>query len=253
MSLCVNNCNFIHIQCEYIKYLLIKKFILKRGGTSSYFNVNTLNYFIIIILLLKVKWSHSNPGVPQRMVRGLGLLFHYRDTRTGWVVSSTPRPQFTPCKDTLPNIQEVRWAPGSVWTGGKCRPHRDSILDRPARASRCTDWSTLPTPSVPKNFTKHIHFCMASVGYWLKDGYEQCTYRLLCERGTLCGSARRPKVSWIIFLVTFRLQIGYVSSYQYKLIYRAFFWTVVESSWNTLYNELLKISGSRISDRRREQ
>ena len=27
------------------------------------------------------------------------------------------------------------WAPGSVWMGGKSRPHRDSISDRPARSS----------------------------------------------------------------------------------------------------------------------
>ena len=32
-------------------------------------------------------------------------------------------------------VQEVGWAPGSVWTGGKSRPHRDLIPDRPARSS----------------------------------------------------------------------------------------------------------------------
>ena len=31
-------------------------------------------------------------------------------------------------------LQEAGWAPGSVWTGGKSRPHRDSIPDRPARS-----------------------------------------------------------------------------------------------------------------------
>ena len=49
------------------------------------------------------------------------------------MVSSTPRPHFTPGKDPLPNLQEAGWAPGPVWTGGKSRPHRDSIPDRPAR------------------------------------------------------------------------------------------------------------------------
>ena len=39
---------------------------------------------------------------------------------------SVPRPAtFTPGKDTLPIVQEVGWAPGSVWTGVKSRPHRD--------------------------------------------------------------------------------------------------------------------------------
>jgi len=38
----------------------------------------------------------------------------------------------TPGKDPVPIVQEAGWAPGSVWTGGKSRPHRDSIPDRPA-------------------------------------------------------------------------------------------------------------------------
>ena len=32
-------------------------------------------------------------------------------------------------------LQEARWAPGPVWTGGKSRPRRDSITDRPTRSS----------------------------------------------------------------------------------------------------------------------
>ena len=48
------------------------------------------------------------------------------------MVSSSPRPHFTPGKDPVHILQEAGWAPGPVWTGGKSRPHRDSILDRPA-------------------------------------------------------------------------------------------------------------------------
>ena len=51
------------------------------------------------------------------------------------MVSSTPRPHFTPGKDPVPILQEAGWAPGPVWTGGKSRPYRDSIPDRPARSS----------------------------------------------------------------------------------------------------------------------
>ena len=40
----------------------------------------------------------------------------------------------TPGKDPVPFVQEAGWAPGPVWTGGKSRPHRDSIPDRPARS-----------------------------------------------------------------------------------------------------------------------
>jgi len=50
------------------------------------------------------------------------------------VVSSTPRSHFTPGKGPVRILQEAGWAPGSVWTGGKSRPHRDSIPDRPARS-----------------------------------------------------------------------------------------------------------------------
>ena len=45
-----------------------------------------------------------------------------------------PRPHFTPGKDTVPILQEDGWAPGPGWTGGKSRPHRNSIPDRPARS-----------------------------------------------------------------------------------------------------------------------
>ena len=50
------------------------------------------------------------------------------------MVSSTPWPHFTPGKDPVPILHEAGLAPGSVRTGGKSRPHRDSIPDRPAPA-----------------------------------------------------------------------------------------------------------------------
>ena len=37
-----------------------------------------------------------------------------------WVVNATPPPgRFTPGKDRVPIVQEVGWAPGTVWTGAK--------------------------------------------------------------------------------------------------------------------------------------
>ena len=50
------------------------------------------------------------------------------------MVSGTPRPHFTPGIEPVPIVQEAGWALGPVWTGGKSRPHRDSIPDRPARS-----------------------------------------------------------------------------------------------------------------------
>ena len=50
------------------------------------------------------------------------------------MVSSTSLPHFTLGKDSVPILQKAGWAPGPVWTGGKSRPHRDSIPDRSARS-----------------------------------------------------------------------------------------------------------------------
>ena len=49
----------------------------------------------------------------------------------------------TPGKDPIPIVQEAGWSPGQVWTGGKSRPHRDSIPDRPAHSQ------SLYRPSYP--------------------------------------------------------------------------------------------------------
>jgi len=78
----------------------------------------------------KVKWSLYRPGVAQRVGISIALLFHDRGTRRGWVVSSTPRPHFTPGIDPVPISQEAGWPQ----TGDSSRPHRDSIPDRPARS-----------------------------------------------------------------------------------------------------------------------
>jgi len=48
--------------------------------------------------------------------------------------AARPGPHFTPGKDLAPILQEAGWASGPVWTGGKTRPHWDSIPDRPARS-----------------------------------------------------------------------------------------------------------------------
>ena len=77
-----------------------------------------------------IKLSRYRPGVAQRLSRSIALLFHDLGTRRGWVVSSTPRPHFTPGKDPVPILQEAGWAPEQVWRGGKPRLQRDSIPDR---------------------------------------------------------------------------------------------------------------------------
>ena len=101
---------------------------------SLIFKVIFILVLIKIYIYMNVKWYCYRSGLAQRVGRGIALLFHDRDTRKGWVVSSTLRPHFTPRKDPVPILQEVGWAPGPVWTDGKSRPHLDSIPDRPARS-----------------------------------------------------------------------------------------------------------------------
>ena len=71
------------------------------------------------------------------------------------MVSSSPRPHFTLGKDLVPILQEAGWAPGPVRTGGKSRPHRDSIPDRPARSSVAIP-TELPNPHLLTVIYKYI-------------------------------------------------------------------------------------------------
>jgi len=65
------------------------------------------------------------PGVTQRVGRVIALFFHDRGTRKGGTLP--------PVKDPVPIVQEAGWVPGSVWTGGIYRRHRDSIPGSPTR------------------------------------------------------------------------------------------------------------------------
>jgi len=89
---------------------------------------------VCVCVCVKVKWSRYRPGAAQRVGRGIALLFPNHGTTRGYVVSSTSQPHFAPGKDPVPILQEIGWAPGPVWTGGKSRPQRDSIPDRSARS-----------------------------------------------------------------------------------------------------------------------
>jgi len=72
----------------------------------------TDEFQIDIKLKVKVKWSRYRPGVAQRVCIGIALLFHDRDTRRGWVVSSTPRPHFTAGKEPVPIYRGLGGAQG---------------------------------------------------------------------------------------------------------------------------------------------
>ena len=116
-------------------YLSVSLLSFYSRSLEKMFSVNRLSsHTIYIYIKVKVKWSRYRPGAVQRVGRGIALLFHDRGNRRWWVVSSMPRPHFTTRKDPVRILQDAEWATGSVWMGGKSRPHRDSIPDRPAVA-----------------------------------------------------------------------------------------------------------------------
>jgi len=142
---------------------------------------NFVLYGIYKKVKVKVKWSRYRPCVAQRVGRGMALLFHDRGTIRGWVVSSTHRQHFTPGKDPVPILQEAGWAPGPVWTGGKSRPHRDSIPDLPARSSVAIP-TELPCP--------HGIYI-----YIYKDGYSCHKQEKFKQKSTKCGSTKNGPTS----------------------------------------------------------
>ena len=108
-------------------------------GTNSHLLVLTVSFYPSLAVIDKishievnVKFSHYRPGVAQRVGRGIALLFHDRDTRRGWVVSSTLRHILHTGKTRYPFCRRLGGPPWPIWTGGKSRPHRDLIPDRSA-------------------------------------------------------------------------------------------------------------------------
>jgi hypothetical protein len=89
--------------------------------------------------------SRYRPGVVQRVGRGIALLFYDRSTRKGWVVSSMPRPQFTPDKDLVPIYRRLGGPLGRSGRAENLVP--TGIQSRTVQpvVSRYTDWATRPT------------------------------------------------------------------------------------------------------------
>jgi hypothetical protein len=91
--------------------------------------------------------------VAQRVGRGINLLFLDHGTRKGVSGQRHAPAALSPGKDPVPIVQEAGWAPGPVRMGGKPRPYRDSISDRPARSS-----VAIPTELHGPQFSKALTF-----------------------------------------------------------------------------------------------
>jgi len=121
----------------YICWINIQNATLEVSGA-----VRQLWLTLECLKVKKGKWSRYRPGVAQRVGRVIAVLFHDRGIRRGWVVSSMPRPHFTPRKDPVPIVQEAGWATGPVWTGGDPTGIRSRTV-QPV-VSHYTDWATGP-------------------------------------------------------------------------------------------------------------
>ena len=137
--------------CPFFSWATLKSEAEGRSDTLAHMYQSTRHYHhitgssLILYIKVKVKWSRYRPGLAQRVGRGIALLFHDHGTRRGWVVSSTPRPHFTPGKDTVPILQEPGWAQG--WSGWAKNLAPTGIRSRTVQpvVSRYTDWATWPT------------------------------------------------------------------------------------------------------------
>ena len=102
------------------------------------------------------------------------------------MVNSTPRPQSTPGKDPVPILQEAGWAPGLVWTGGKSRPNRNSIPDRPARRSVAIP-TELPGPlyeMVQKGNAVHVTSLFLAATRISRCAFDRCLQVLHRDRSS---------------------------------------------------------------------
>jgi len=96
------------------------------------------------------------------------------------VVSSTPRPHFTPGKDPVPILQEAGWAPWPVWTGGKSNSHRDSIPDRPARSQSLFQCNVVLRNIYQTNQTNNCCTCLYLLSVRAQIS-ECCTFNFLLQ------------------------------------------------------------------------
>ena len=130
-------CTFAYRSCKNVPIIFAASVCLSTG-TSRNLPKKVKCTLVHALRLCAGRTAH-------RGSRGIALLFHDHGTRRGWGVSVTPRPFFTPRKDSVPIVQEAGWAPGPVWTGAEnLAPTGIRSPDRQPVASRYTDWATVP-------------------------------------------------------------------------------------------------------------
>ena len=108
------------------------------------------SWYSLFAILRKRLWmtqkcSRYRSGVAQRVGRVIALLFHDRGTRSGWVVSSTPRPHFTPPgKNRYPFYRRLGGLQGRSGRAENLVPTGIRYRSVHPIVSRYTDWATRP-------------------------------------------------------------------------------------------------------------
>jgi hypothetical protein len=92
--------------------------------------------------LKQVKQSRYRHELAYRVDTDIALPFPDLGARTGWAVSTTPRPLYP-----VPIVQEAGWVPGPAWTCSKNLAPPPGIDPRTVQpvANRYTDWGTRHT------------------------------------------------------------------------------------------------------------
>ena len=127
------------------------------------------NWKLLCLVKVEVKWSRYRPCVAQRVGRGIALLFRDRGTRRGWVVSSTPRPHFTPRINPVPIVQEAGWlwlvkaVPLQAWTG----PEGSTKLRLPDFATTAQDGGKVVSLTHRPPLPQEIPLVLISVRGWV--------------------------------------------------------------------------------------
>ena len=149
------------------------------------------------------RWSaplfrHCTGRTAHRGSRGIVLPFHDDGTRRGWGVSVTPRPIFTPGKNTLPIVQEAGWPQGRSGQVRKISPLPgfDCRTVQPV-ASRYTDYATRPTGLLRGWLYFRIeyvnNFCMYHVALM---GESRGAYKLSVGKPEEKRPLERPRGWW---------------------------------------------------------
>jgi len=169
-------------------------------------------------------------------------------TRSGWGISVTPRPLFTPGKDPVPIAQEAGCAPGPVWTGVEnlAAPGFDPRTVQSV-ASRYIDWATRPNLYSYIEFY-FIAFCFLSFSLYLSTYCcnNHCSLWStidITSNTRLCVTSQTAVISSTILMSRYYLEVMWSVVMWGELTW--FMWSNFIIKWSeVIYGEVLVDRGA---------